>query len=204
MSALMFEEGSPDRAGFHKHRRNLLIVSWALFAGLWVGISFDKLSTLHVFGHTFLVHDPSRIGDIIWMMWVYFLVRYFACHMEITRGHREERFWVAFQQELKNRYGNLARVALERESPQIKWHEAHQGLGPLRFTRRFSYDCHVRVRPGVESEEQTDISLAVMSVWLARLRAFNSIIFSRTLTSQYYLPYAIAVSPVVLLLYGLL
>lgn len=197
----MLEETNPNQDGFHKYRRNLLIISWALFTGLWIGLNVDNLSTIRVLGNTVSVQNPSRIAYIIWFMWAYFLLRYIACHIELTKSRQKDCFKYVLQQEVKLRYENIVKKIIGREFQEVKWHEAR--LGQLILTRKLSYQCHVCIRPGSNSEDKIDIELSVFPVWLARLRALFYTIFGRTVTSEYYYPYAVSFAPVVLLVYGL-
>ena len=195
----MLEETNPSRDGFHKYRRNLLIISWALFAGLWIGLNVDNLATIRVFGNTVSVQNPSRIAYIIWLMWAYFLLRYIACHIELTKSHQKDFFRYVLQQEVKLRYEYILKKIIRREYQDVKWHEAR--VGQLILSRKLSYQCQVSIRPGSNSEDKFDIQLSVFTVWLARLKAFFYTIFGRTITSEYYYPYAISFAPVVLLAY---
>ncbi len=49
------DEGQLGRVGFVKQRRNLLVISILLSAGLWAGVSFEPLGEITIYGHKLLL-----------------------------------------------------------------------------------------------------------------------------------------------------
>ena len=67
---------TPDdiRKGFVAERRNLLITSFALFFYQQAGLQIEKINIL---GNDAKISDPLWIAFALWVLWIYFFVRFY-------------------------------------------------------------------------------------------------------------------------------
>ena len=189
------EEGQLGQAGFGKQRRNLLVTSVLLTAGLWVGVSFAPLGTITIYGHEFLLLTrPGGIAHIAWMVWLYFLIRYVAFHLQYQKG--QEKFVYLFRAGLRNAYREFINSELLKQGKTISEYNVDI------FRTTFLGTCYISARTCSDPplKETIRLSTSRTKIMFARTRVLAKVLFGSAVTSEYYLPYLVALLPVVLLL----
>lgn len=189
------DEGTINQAGFRRQRRNLLVVSFVLTAGLWVGISFEPLKEITIHGHKLLfLARPERISHLVWGLWLYFLIRYVAFHYQIQGG---ENLVNTFLQSFRNVPLQVALSAASKQgiSPSVNQIE------PIRVTL-FGASCDIHTRPyGGTAPWGEPIKLTIRrtAILSALIRTFTKSIFGMVSASEYSLPYIVALLPLVII-----
>ena len=199
MDSNPIDEGPLERAGFSKQKRNLLVMSFLLAAGLWAGVSFAPMGEITVFGQKLLLATPERIGYVAWTVWLYFLLRYVGFHLQYQKP--EEKFLYYFRRDLHNAYDRLIRAEVLKQG-KLPESDYYVGLFSMTF---FGASCCIRVKPKTsttlwEQIEPIKLRISPMATWLARMKVSAKALFGTAFTSEYYLPYVVALLPVVLIL----
>lgn len=187
-----------DPLEFNKLRRNLLLVSVTLLVIDWLGVSFSGLKEFSFSNQKMYVQNPAGIVVIIWLVWSYCLIRYIACHLDTKGNNTISR---AFRNELKDRYIRIVSKKLTKNPIKDQRPFPGPDIQMKSFELPYNYIFRIRIHMTTGREEEHDIRVMAMSVWLAQLMTLTKVIFARTITSQYYLPYLVAFSPVLLLIY---
>jgi hypothetical protein len=193
------EEGQLERAGFGKQRRNLLVISILLAAGLWVGVNFESLRKITIYGHELLLlYRPEGIAHVAWIVWLYFLIRYIGFHHEYQKP--DEKFLYYFRSDLTAKYFQIAESEFRKQG---KYTDFQYGMRLLSVTF-LGASCSILMpaRPvtGLEKKEPINLSISPTKIWFARLKALTKALFGKASTSEYYLPYLVAFLPVLLIL----
>lgn len=195
MDSNPIEEGHLGRAGFCKQRRNLLVISVLLATGLWIGPSLEQLSKVTIFGNELSLSRPGGIAHIAWMVWLYFLIRYVGFHLQYQKSN--EKFVFLFRINLKNAHWAIM-------VPEAQKHGITFSGGQVEIIRTtfFGASCYIRTKPDGASplEETITLSISPKATWFARVKVLAKVLFGVAVTSEYYLPYLVALLPVVLLL----
>lgn len=75
---------------FVRQRRNLLISSIIIFLISFAGIELDKITLL---GSEFKISDPIMIYIFLWLMQIYFFLRYIPFYVELDENHKDYGFY---------------------------------------------------------------------------------------------------------------
>lgn len=100
----MLDENEQIRRGFIAERRSLLIVSFILFFYQQAGLQIERIS---VFGNEAKISDPWWIAFGLWVLWSYFLLRFY----QYFRSIPDKGFQTAYEAEMKK---TIARSAFRR------------------------------------------------------------------------------------------
>lgn len=194
MDSTGIEEGQLERAGFGKQRRNLLITSVLLMSILWLGVDFSKLKTIRIFSESLAIERPEAIFYIAWLAWIYFLIRYIAFHLEYQKP--DEKFLFVIANRLKNAHREITVSELKKKG--ITFPEYNLNCIRTSFLGNIS---HIQLKLGSSSKwgEAEKLSINPTKTWFIRLRVIIKVLFGVAGTSEYYLPYFIAVLPLIVL-----
>ncbi len=72
-----------NRRRFERQRRNLMIVSVLLIFYVILDL---KLKTINILGNSFSIGDPKNIENFIWLLFTYFLIRYYQFHKVVNNS----------------------------------------------------------------------------------------------------------------------
>ena len=192
------DEGPLGPVGFGKRRRNLLVISVLLAAGLWVGISFDSLKEISILFFKFSPDRPEHIAHIAWIVWVYFLIRYIGLKQQFPIK-LSSSLTNYFRAGIHSVYDTIIRSELLK---QKKTPEGDYSMGILSVTI-LGTSCSIRMRKSTvatpwENIEPIKLSLSPTAIWRVRIKVLVKTLFWAVFTSEYYLPYLIALLPVVI------
>src|SRR5229473_4667064 len=80
--------------GFVRQRRSVIAASVILFFYESSGIRVDKITIL---GNTFPIANPNWVPAAVWLLWLYFLVRYYQYFRDLPKREFsetwDERVW---------------------------------------------------------------------------------------------------------------
>ena len=102
----MADDADYIRRGFVAERRSLLIVSFILFFYHRAGLRIDEIN---VFGNKVSLDDPLWITFALWVLWGYFLVRFY----QYFRSIPDKGFWTAYESQMKKLLTRSAFQALQ-------------------------------------------------------------------------------------------
>jgi len=105
---------SDGKATLSKQRRNLLLVSAAMIVFNYAELSISKVS---INGASIEIGDPNAIRVITWVLWFYFLARYYQYYREVGA----DNLWEAVRDD-KHRY----------IASHVKKAESLSGVGVIR------------------------------------------------------------------------
>lgn len=176
----------PMSADLLRQRRNLLVTSLALTAIDLAGASLKK--DVSVLGASLEFTNPERVIWGLWILWAYFLVRYWqyfneepnlGIHQAMERWINRQILWDEFDMEhthwISWRYGIFWTMLMQHKA----WHEE---------------ECR-------KSDNDPDSKLQKVS-WT--LRAFFSVATKTPRFTDYLLPFFVASIPFALCVFGLI
>lgn len=191
---MLQEEGLGAKA-FVRQRRNLLIVSMSLVATTLMELRLE--TPVSFFGNTISIGNPNAIGVLLWTLWLYFLIRYVAFHVQYQPS--DESVGMFFRGWRQTYMNNAAIKAIEIAQPEIKDRNIPVSLQRLNKKGAMRYTATVTIAAMLNAPERTvEIGLPVYGVWTAGVKAFLRASLTYAPTSEYYIPYVVAVMPLVL------
>ncbi len=203
----MSEEGNDIRALFIRQRRNLMALSLVLLvADIPETLPVSTSMTLHV-------HPPFTIGLVLWIVWVYWLWRYYTSFHDLRdKGFRQQHF---------SRFQHLLmKIAVQKfkKDPEMK-KELDAQLQKMNATEWRCGDTYgsskqTSLRFGIDAYTETGWSAIVVgdSPWRpeiavegrprtrAKYRAWGYVLFRTSLFSEYIFPFVFAIATA---LYGI-
>lgn len=198
---------------FVRQRRNLILISVALFFSQFHQVELSKLS---LFGNELNLKNPLNPEIYLWAAFFYLLWRYYTYFRETGKIGFFDKHLVKFA----NLVETLAEKELRRDKTLVKimndsliktGTDKWQVLSskPLEPVTRTRWYLEVKTRgvstDGKDAHNLTPVGVEVkgFSVLLAWVHAWLFVLFSTTLFSQYAVPFIIAAFPIVLGLYRL-
>lgn len=203
----MSEEGSDIRSMFVRQRRNLMALSLVLFvADIPETLPISTSLTLHV-------HPPFTIGIVLWIVWAYWLWRYYTSFHDLRdKGFRQQHF-ARFQ-------FLLAKIAVRqfKKDPEMKkeldarlqkmnateWRRGDIYSGSKPTLLRFSIEGYTETGwsaiVGEESPWRPEIAVEGRPRTRAKYRAWGYVLFRTSLFSEYIVPFLLALATA---LYGI-
>lgn len=201
----MLDNTADVRQGFIRQRRNLIAVSLALVFYQTAGLVITRLSFL---GNEADVSEPSLASAVLWVAWLYFLLRYFQYFMDVpNRGERD-----AYYDRLQVLVHALARQdAIETHVEQQKWHEVRNlaiEMEKIDTLHRHSNGWQVRVNGVIVGNTERANKSQQMNqyetlIWgkefqRSKVKAVLYVVCCTRFATEYYLPFAIAAVPIVI------
>jgi hypothetical protein len=188
-------------ASFARQRKSLLITSGTLLAYVGAGVSLEKLSIL---GNTFTVSRPGLIPLAMWVVWGYFVLRYYQLYRDLDdKGPGE-----AHQRYLDRRIIDKARKATPKNlGPQfleglrargVRWTYSDEQVtyrdGPLWHV---SLSASARTPGGRSFAMQNFPQTIERPGRVDRAYAWLSVAVHTRFFTEYGLPVLVGLSPVV-------
>jgi hypothetical protein len=192
-----------DEDGFLRQRRNLIVISFLLLFTHGTGLTLEEINVL---GNKAELAQTFRLEPVLWLSWVYLLLRYWQAFKE----YAGPRFGGIFGNEFLGRLEYLFRVKFE--SPELS--EALRDDYDSVAVGKMVQDIKVNgwsaasasvsyIHQGLPGKLRSNIPnpvrrrLNAYDVWSCRIRAFFYIAFNKSVLTELYLPFLIALSPVV-------
>ena len=176
------------------------MISVLLAAALWVGVSFAPLGEIIFFGNKLSFARTDGIAHVAWIVWLYCLIRYVAYHLQYQKP--EEKFLFYFRNALHNAYSMLVQLEVLKQGKFPLSDYYHVVLVSMTF---LGASCRIRVKQrnsatAWEEIEPIKLSVSPTATWFVRTRVLAIALFGRAYTSEYYLPYLVALLPIVVTL----
>lgn len=197
----MLNDPNEIRRSLVAERRGLLLTSFVLFFYEQAGLRIDKIS---VFGNEVSLSDPWWVSVAIWVLWLYFGLRYLQYFM----ATQDTGFSDAYKEWMRR---IITQSAFRRFKKSFLPDEEHTGYIPSFKLRDEKFPL---VDFGIWSVE-LDISIAYQKngvtatgktykeevkaaglLW-ARVRAAFCVLFLTHVATEYYLPFLVALLPLV-------
>jgi hypothetical protein len=208
------DKANEIREGFIRQRRNLILISVVLF---FFGVAGIRLDSVNLLGNKFILGEPGMMTVALWVVWGYWLVRYWQYYNEtgdkgylaywyaamdsyvVAKGRKllAEEDW-ARQIELNPRF--LEAEVIARASP------FHDGVWGVRFRPDESLlDTTEEEFLKLQKDSPTlgTYGLDPRSLLWLQIRAWLNVLFVSRLGTEYLLPFAVATIPAALALYRL-
>jgi hypothetical protein len=197
--------GRPDlRDGLFRQRRALLAASSVLLLYVAAGIRVEELSVL---GTKIHIERPSLVPLALWILWAYFLIRYFQYFHDLKdRGFRE-----AYNDRLEQLVQVNAVRKLRRgfRPPGIEPGEYlppyHFELEAVELLSRGPGEWRLRAAGGVnwrtprgfgrQDFHNYQMDIGWWELLLPRMRSGFYVATSTRLVTEYLLPFVVAIAP---------
>ena len=161
----------------------------------WVGLEIERIS---VFGNTARLGSRSAPLVFLWLMWFYFLVRYYqhfrdlrdrglkAAYLDRLRPIAEERAWRVFFTHSKAQFG--------AEASQVG---ARTFYGSVVTPTR----CVITIGTQIQSPSERHVIKKQITVteWqlvVPRIQCLMHVAFNTSLGTEYILPFVVALAPI--------
>jgi hypothetical protein len=198
----MEEVSIGTRQAFVRQRRNLIGVSIALALFSSAGI---RINTLNLFGNQLEIANPGIVVYLLWCVWCYLLLRYYQ-YLRVLGGNEFRGYYF---DSMRRSLGKKAlKEYVSEESAQgklarkvrlddVKVYQSHPQLWEV------GIDVSVRSKTqegerGGEKIEDVRKSFSGPALWAPRINAFLSILFRTPQGTEYWLPYFIAGTPLII------
>lgn len=192
--------------GFVRQRGSLIAASAILFFYESSGIRVDQITIL---GNTFPVANPTWVAAAVWLLWLYFLIRYYQYFRDLPKREFSEawdgRFWHLLKTVTRRRF--VREYLLEGEvkgTPKFTLDEVvpvAEGPGDWGFEVKGSVEYNtgnVFRRRTIDGEA---LLVPRRIMLLTRVRAWLYVITHTRVGTEYLLPFIVALVPVAYPLY---
>lgn len=204
---------SADRDRFRRQRRNLMAISLFLATYWATGVKLPR--EIAFYGIKFEISNPERIVYLFWVIWAYFLARYYQ-YQYVLGQEKNSQFSKYYWDEMERLVGKkLFRRYVKTEKRRIK--ENPQGefghtfrlkkakimyLGPQYCEASLDISMAFRTATGIGSGGPNDLRV-VLNGWAAFFPKLFAKMYVFLLTpygTEYCLPYIVAVIPLAILI----
>jgi hypothetical protein len=192
---------------FIRQRRNLIGISIIL---LFFQSSKIVISTINILGNTFNINDPTRVSYVLWFAWIYLLVRYYQFYRYASSDG-------TFNSAIESRISvYVPAIALakykktyepDKVAPNIPLPHKIFMHEPEIITKQWNewrIQAHVYISDSDEKQHVGSDSAGEVIVILERndllkmrLKAYIHVAIHTPFSTEYHLPFVIAVVPVV-------
>jgi hypothetical protein len=196
----MLDENEKIRRGFVAERRSLLIVSFILFFYQQAGLQIERIS---VFGNEAKISDPWWIAFGLWVLWSYFLLRFY----QYFRSIPDKGFQTVYEAEMKK---TIARSAFRRyknsflpedeDTHLVPHFKVSKTEFPMTFPEMWMVDLTISVAytwgsggkalGGTHKEDVRGTRL----LW-AKTKSIFHVSLSSHVVTEYVLPFVVALLP---------
>lgn len=181
--------------GLSKSRRNLIVLSVVLIVFDVAAVSISKVSVL---GTELFVGNPSVVRAFLWVLWVYFLIRY----AQFLGAENDLGIKGAFLLKMDRLMGHKILEICHQQEP--RWQPSLGMVGYTRLTRTgLNWHQHLtRYDPSVGSNvDLTPVRIPRHIVIFALFRAFIYVAFMTPKATEHIFPVALALAaPIVFFL----
>jgi hypothetical protein len=186
-----------DEDGFIRQRRNLIVVSLLLLFADALGFQFNEINVL---GNRVELLEPVQVSPFLWVMWLYLLIRYWIAFREsnaqlfvdFMRGYVGRSVTDRVLDDARRRLQDVPNVVRNENGPIAGVDDAPW----RRLTARGRISYHTKEGQGT-ARKGMDIHLSPHAMLWFYTRGVLVATFSRSIVSEYYLPFVVAAAPVV-------
>jgi hypothetical protein len=191
-----------QNAAFIRQRRSIITVSFLL---LFVQLSKIQIENINLLGTTFKISDPSLFGLLLWVLWAYFLLRYYQ-YFRLAKsdmrqlGHRMTRYQQKYCVNIFNKTHEPKDIPVSF-APPFRIHASGATLYKT-ADNKWTIDTTIFVRKHPKEASPDDLqvkqSFAISNVsrlWMW-CRAYAYMIIHTADATEYYLPFLVALFPV--------
>jgi hypothetical protein len=196
-------DDSVDSPAFVRQRRNLILASLMLAFAQGTHLTIERLN---LFGISGRIDEPVSTVPFLWIVWGYFLWRYWQAFWAFTRKPTKDLF-----KKIKKKY--VQAVARKKALSQFEGQKVE--LSGVSRTGKPEPDAwmpadeetktptgatvtmvtNVVGDPGT-GQRNVEVELSAREMRMARLKAKLELAFTSNELSEFYLPYAIAAIPI--------
>lgn len=178
---------------FIRQRRNLMAISLVLFFYISSGIVID---TINILGNSFKVSSPSHVGGVLYIVWGYFLLRYYQYfrHLPLTEIRLEY---------FKKMDKNISIVGVKLAKKVYKNSDKFlSNINVFRKEKKWMVGMYVDITdetPSYLRKDREEINIDTKHLIMPRLKASFHIAINTRVITEYFLPFLVALLPI---LYG--
>ena len=196
-------KGAPHREDFVRQRRNVIAISVVLMIAELVGIRFERISLL---GNSFELVNPNGAMIALWVIYFYFLVRYYQYFRMDQNGQLRASYLgyltpsldAYVRHRIKNDAGGFAEVD-DWEIASVKastirvgnWQRSLRGA-----TARVDY--FYLDSADAKQRRKFDISVSWWCTTRIRAASIARMTINTPLVTEYILPFVLAAGPVII------
>ena len=169
-----------------RQRRNLILISGALFLSQLAEVSVKKISIL---GTELIIQNMEVFGLTVWIVWGYFLLRY-CQHLQseedlkIRSSHRDY-----FQSTIR-----------EYAKPKFKSFNSWNGIH-IKRNSWYEYICETESSPDVAGDAILTVEIPFLFIFITKIKSWWYVTINTPAITNYVLPIVVALSPLILVIY---
>ena len=179
-----------------RQRRNLIVMSLLLIFMKCGGMTINKKS---VFGAEIVLSNVSVVYIFIWLIWGYFLIRYYQYFMQKGFAETNKVFKDMINKRCMPKIDELVRAS----HPNIANLEGEMRyciLEKISWTNRlFSGSMWVNYdpKPGKVSQKRIEVPINISAVWKEIIISIFRVLVNHTVATDYLLPLFLALFTVI-------
>ena len=180
----------PMSEHLHRQRRGLIVTSVILCFMKYGGITINRISILGIEIQFANIH---ALYLFIWIIWLYFLIRYYQFFMQEGLMNIKLSYWDKFRELSRTKITKIVKDIYPRSVggfDSYNWYNLEKINWRI---RRYSGIEKIKKDPYANTEQfvfAMDISL--FSLWKEILKSYYHVIVNRTVITDYVLPLAVA------------
>lgn len=194
----MADEADYIRQGFVAERRSLLIVSFILFFYQQAGLQIEKINA---FGNEVSISDPWWIAFALWVLWGYFLVRFY----QYLRSIPDKGFWTAYERQMEK---SITRTAFKHFKKHFAQEEENKNrknnfkLGKADFTLNYPELRTIKLDVTIAQKDETGAMIGLSrsheedftstKLRWAKIKSVAHVLVSTHIATEYFLPLVLA------------
>jgi len=193
------------RDGFVRQRRSLVAISLVLFFYQTSGVVIESINVL---GNTLRLTNPPRVSAVLWIGWFYFLLRYY----QHFRDTPDKGISAAYYGRLHILARRVAQKKFKRDFVPDEKFADRKGPLHFNFSRMEVFSAYpsfweIEVNADVSYQTETGVAshhlgnrklnLSRTELLIPRVRSLLHVIVDTRLVTEYFLPYLVALIPVV-------
>jgi len=195
----MADDADYIRRGFVAERRSLLVVSFILFFYRQAGLRIDEIN---VFGNKVSLDSPWWTAFALWVLWVYFLLRFYQYFRSIS----DKGFWTAYEEQMKKLVTRSALKQFKKDfstekGSKYEFYEIRDHSFPMTHPKYWTVKFEVPITQKDETGTITAFSqrheedfTSTELLWI-KMRAAMHVLASTHVATEYFLPFLLALLP---------
>jgi hypothetical protein len=204
----MKKDESKTDSGFLRQRRNLFIIS----IGLLLFQAFElELKKINFLGNEFGVSRPEFIPASLWIIYIYYVVRYYQFFYETNRGVKEKigeytKVVLSKIRIKKAKWMIIRELGLKIFKYKLKYSSTKEHLSnewldvstvmfqAIITTKEKDKNNNVRINSKTTGF-QKDVEIQWKGFLFIRFQTFLHVCFRTSLITEYYIPFVVATFP---------
>ena len=176
---------------FVRQRRNLMAISLVLFFYISSGIVMD---TINILGNSFKVTTPSHVGSILYIVWGYFLLRYYQYFRHMPLAELRTKY-----AEKMSKIVSVVGVKLFKKGYKTSNKFSLSGIYVFRDGKEWMVSMDVDISDEAQSPLKRNverINVDTIHLIMPRLKAAFHIAINTRFITEYFLPFLVALLPI--------